>query len=149
MRGKLLLALDRFEPGQAAADFTVGLATMSRSDVQVLHVRELPASLQIPPLESATEAEVLVEETVRRLQTAGIAAEGTACADREANVARRIVDGAAGRRCSAIVLGSLRLKRFRSWMGHGTRERVLRLSPLPVIVTPPALRIDQRSAAHL
>jgi nucleotide-binding universal stress UspA family protein len=149
MRGKLLLALDQFEPGQAAVDFTIGLATMSRSDVQVLHVRELPASLRVPPLESATEARVLVEETVDRLQTAGIAADGTACAERERNVARRIVDEAAEQRCSAIVLGSLRLRGLQSLLGHGIRERVLRLSPLPVIVTPPALDVRERSAARL
>ena len=147
MRNRLLLAIDQFEPGQAAADFTIGLAASSGSDVDVLHVRELPASLRIPPLESAMEARMLVEETVRRLQTAGIAAEGEACSDRETNVARRIVEEAARRGCTAIVLGSLRLRGLRSMMGHGTRERVLKLSPLPVIVTPPALGAVDRMLA--
>ena len=148
MRNKLLLAIDQFEPGQAAVDFTIGLAATSRSDVQVLHIREVPTSLRVPPLETVAEAHVLVEETVRRLQTAGIAAEGEAHSDRETHVARRIVEEASRRMCNAIGLGSLRRRGLQSIMGHGTRERVLKLSPLPVIVTPPALCVNERSLAH-
>lgn len=147
MRNKLLLAVDQFEPGQAAVDFTIALAASSKSDVQVLHVRELPTSLRVPPLESAREAHVLVEETVRRLQTAGIAAEGEVISDRENHVARRIVEVASKGRCDAIVLGSLRLRGLQSMTGHGTRERVLKMSPLPVIVTPAAHRDSTQSLA--
>jgi nucleotide-binding universal stress UspA family protein len=149
MRSRLLLAIDQCEPGQAAVDFAIGLAATSKSDVQVLHVRELSNSLRVPPLESAAEARVLVEETVHRLQTAGIAAEGETCSERESNVARRIVEEAARRRCNAIVLGSLRLRGLRSIMGHGTRERVLKMSPLPVIVAPPVLGVKEQSMARL
>ena len=136
MGNKLLLAVDQFEQGQAAVDFTIGLAARSRSDVQVLHVRELSASLRVPPLESVAEARVLVEETVRRLNTAGIPAEGEVVSDREDHVAQSIVEGASRGECDAIVLGSLRLRGLRSIGGHGIRERVLKMSPLPVIVTP-------------
>ena len=66
MRSKLLLAVDQFEPGQAAVDFTIGLAAQSKADVQVLHVRELPTSLRVPPLESAGEAQILVSPADRR-----------------------------------------------------------------------------------
>jgi nucleotide-binding universal stress UspA family protein len=149
MRNKLLLAIDQFEPGQAAVDFTIRLAATSKSDVQVLHVRELPKSFRMPPLESAAEAQVLVEEAVGRLQTAGIAAQGEACSDRETHVARRIVEEASTRECSAIVLGSLRLRGLHSMMGHGTRERILKMSPLPVIVTPPAQGAPARSMETL
>ena len=148
MRSKLLLAIDQDEPGQAAVDFAIGLAAMSKSDVQVIHVRELPASLRVPPLESAAEARVLVEETVHRLQTAGIAAEGETCSEREPHVARRIVEEASRRRCNCIVLGSQRLRGIKSIMGRGTRERVLKLSSLPVIVTPPTLRVDEYHLAR-
>jgi nucleotide-binding universal stress UspA family protein len=149
MRSKLLLAVDQFAPGQAAVDYTIGLAAQSKADVQVLHVRELPTSLRVPPLESAAEAEILVEETVSRLQTAGIAADGEVVAEREHHVAQRIVEEASKSRCDAIILGSLRLRGIQSLMGHGTRERVLKLSPLPVIVTPAAFRTDGRHLAGL
>ncbi len=140
MRNRLLLAVDQLEPAQAATAFTIALAARSKADVQVLHVRELSNSLRVPPLESTAEAQTLVQEAVVRLQTAGIAAEGTVCSERESNVARRIVGEAAKRNCDAIILGSLRLRGFQAIMGHGTRERVLKLSPLPVIVTPPPTR---------
>jgi nucleotide-binding universal stress UspA family protein len=135
---KMLLAIDQFETGQAAADFSIGLAAATGSQVEVLHIRELPNSLRVPPLETIDEAQMLVEETVRRMQRSGIRAEGQMCSDREHHVAQRIVDEASKRGCDAIVLGSLRLRGFESVFGHGTRERVLKLSSLPVIVTPTA-----------
>jgi nucleotide-binding universal stress UspA family protein len=149
MRSRLLLAIDQFEPGQAAVDFTIGFAATSKSEVQVLHVRELHSSLRVPPLESMAEAQVLVEESVRRLQTAGIAADGEAWSVRETHVAQRIVEEASKWRCDAIVVGSLRRRGLQSMMGRGTRERILKMSPLPVIVTPPALGADDRMPARL
>jgi nucleotide-binding universal stress UspA family protein len=149
MMKRLLLAIDQSENRQAAVDFTIGLGASSEVEVQVLHVRELSTSLRVPPLETSSEAELLVQETVDRLQAAGIAAEGEACSARETQVARRIVDVATRRMCDAIILGSVRLRGFQSLMGHGVRERVLKLSSLPVIVTAPSLRVDIRSMADL
>ena len=148
MSNRLLLAIGQFEPNSTAVDFTIGLAASARSEVQVFHVRELPASLRVTPLETVKEARILVDETVRRLQTAGVKAQGEACSDRETYVARRIVDQASEKSCNAIILGSLRLRGFDSIMGHGTRERVLKLSSLPVIVTPPALDTNKLKTAH-
>ncbi|MGA2836377.1 MAG: universal stress protein [Acidimicrobiales bacterium] len=147
MRDRLLLAIDQFDPGQAAVDFTIGLAAKSKADVEVLHVRELPRSIRIPPLETVAEAQQLVDETVMRMRTAGIEADGRVCSAREDNVAGRIVEESTERGCDAIVLGSLRLRGLHSILGHGVRERVLKLSPLPVIVTPTALRCDRRGLA--
>jgi len=149
MGNRLLLAIDQYAPGQAAVDFTVDLASMSKSDVYVFHVREVPSSLGVFSLESAAEAQVLVEETVRRLQSAGIAAEGEACSEHRSRVALLIVEEALKRKCNAIVLGSLRLQGLQSMIGHGTRERVLKMSSLPVIITPPALCANGRSGARL
>jgi nucleotide-binding universal stress UspA family protein len=91
---------------------------------------------------------VLVEETVSRLQRAGIHAVGDTCSDREHHVVRRIVDEASRRGCDTIVLGSLRLRGLESVLGHGTRERVLKLSSLPVIVRPPARATGERGLAR-
>src|ERR1700676_4362553 len=108
MRDSLLLAIDQFEQGQAAVDFTIGLAAKSRTNVTVFHVRELSRSLRIPPLESVADAQLLMDHTVLRMQVAGVAAEGRVCSAREDVVARRIVDESSLRKCDAIVLGSLR-----------------------------------------
>ncbi len=144
MRDRLLLAIDQFDPGRAAVDFTIGLAAKSRADVEVLHVREMPRSIRIPPLETVDEAQHIVDETIERMRCAGIEADGRVRSDREDNVAGRIVRESAERRCDAIILGSQRLRGLHSILGHGVRERVLKLSPLPVIVTPTALRCDKR-----
>jgi hypothetical protein len=98
LSNRLLLAIGQFEPNSTAVDFTIGLAAKARSEVQVLHVRELPGSLRITPLETAEEAHILVGETVRRLQTAGVKADGEAYSEREPHVTRHIVTEASERR---------------------------------------------------
>lgn len=147
MKDRILLAIDQFEPGQAAVDFTIRIATKSKADVLVFHVREVPSSLGIAPLESPGEAQELVGLAVQRLLAAGIAAEGDTCSDHVSCVARLIVNEATGRHCDAIILGSLRRRGIQSVMGHRTRERVLKMSPLPVLVTPPARRVSGRKMA--
>jgi nucleotide-binding universal stress UspA family protein len=145
MRDKLLLAIDQFEAGQAAVDFTIGLAAKSGASVTIFHVRELNRSLRVPPIETAAEAQLLVDHAVERMQVAGIATEGQVCSARGEDVARRIVDEAGRQECHAIVLGSLRLRGLHRVSGHGIRDRVLQHSPLPVIVTPTTLHRGMRA----
>jgi nucleotide-binding universal stress UspA family protein len=47
-----------------------------------------------------------------------------------------IVTESADWHCDAIVLGSRRLRGIERLSGRGVRERVVRLSPLPVITAP-------------
>jgi len=149
MRKRLLLSIDQSENRQAAVDFTIGLASSSDAEVRVLHIRDLSTSLRVPPLETGADAEALVDESVCRLEAAGIRASGEVLSARENQVARWIVAVANQRRCDAIILGSMRLRGFKSLMGHGVRERVLKQSSLPVVVTPPSLRVTIRSMADL
>ena len=139
MWDRLLLAIDQFESGQAALDFTTGLATGSGADVEVFHVREMSKLARVPPLETVADAQLLVDEAVFHLRLASVGAEGRACSSREDTVASRIVEEASRWQCDAIVLGSRRLRGFNRINGWGVRERILRLSPLPVIVTPTPL----------
>ena len=144
MWDRLLLAIDQFDSGQAALDFTTGFAAASGADVRVFHARELSKCTRVPPLETAADARFIVDEAVFRLRLANIGAEGRACSAREEQVASRIVDEASHWRCDAIVLGSRRLRGISRLSGWGVRERILRLSPLPVIVTPQPLLIRKR-----
>ena len=139
-RNQLLLAIDQFEAGQAAVDFTIGLAAASDAQVTVLHVRELSPVRRVPPLETVGEARALVEESVSRINRAGIDADGLVCTAREDRVAHCIVEASGAQWCNGIVLGSLRLRGLRRLCGRKTRDRVMRLSPLPVFVAPPTLR---------
>jgi nucleotide-binding universal stress UspA family protein len=147
----LLLAIDQFEPGQAAVDFSIDLASRSRSAVCVFHVREQSRSLRLPPLESAEDAGVLVDRAVRAIERAGVPAEGRVRLGREDHVGDYIVEEALAAGCNAIVLGSLRLRGARRIAGHGVRECVVRGTPLPVIITPAApyrRRPDPTSPAY-
>jgi nucleotide-binding universal stress UspA family protein len=136
---RLLLAIDRFDSGQAALDFTIGLARGSGADVRVLHARELSRFSRIPPVESVSDAQLLVDDAVLALRLADIGAEGRTCSAIEERVATRIVAEAARWECDALVLGSRRLRWVGRLSGRGIRERVVRLSPLPVIVAPTPL----------
>jgi len=137
---QLLLAIDETEAGQAAVDFTIGFAARSHGQVTVLHVREFSAAMRVQPLESMDHARSLVEESVARLNEAGVPADGIIYSAREPAVARCIVETADDRWCNGIVLGSLRLRGVHRLCGRRIREQVMRRSTLPVIVAPPALR---------
>ena len=136
MWDRLLLAIDQFGTGQTALDFTAGLASATGSEVRVLHLRELPRSLRVPPLETAAEARSLVEMAVRSLHVAGVVAEGRAPSVRSERVAGAIVDEAVRFGADVIVLGSRRLRGLGRLSSQGVREAVLRLSPLPVVAAP-------------
>jgi nucleotide-binding universal stress UspA family protein len=133
---RLLLTIDQFESGQTALEFTARLASATGADVRVLHMRELGIYARVPPLETPADAQYLVDESVFSLRLAGIGAEGQACSVRGDRVAGRIVEEASTWHCDAIVLGSRRLRGIERLSGHGVRDGVLRLSPLPVITAP-------------
>jgi len=135
----LLLAIDQFDSGQAALDFTTGIAAGSGADVRVFHARELSKFARVPPLETVADAQLLVDEAVCHLGVANVVAVGRTCSIREEHVADRIVEEARRWRCDAIVLGSRRLRGVSRLSGWGVRERVLRASPLPMMVAPTPL----------
>jgi nucleotide-binding universal stress UspA family protein len=137
---RLLLAIDQFESGQSALEFAAGVATTNDASVRVLHIRELSRMARALPLESPGEAEELVREAVGSLQSSGVPSEGRSCSVLQEHVARRIVQEASLWECQGIVLGSRRLHGISRLSGRGVRERILRLSPLPVLVAPTAER---------
>ena len=64
MWDRLMLAIDQFDSGQKALEFTGQRAAVTGTDVRVLHVRELSMYGRIPPLETPDEAQLLVDEAV-------------------------------------------------------------------------------------
>ncbi len=136
MWNRLMLALDQFDSGKVALNFTTGLASESQARVRVLHIRELSRSLRMPPLESLADAQELVEQAVLNLRMAGLSADGEVCSTRDLHVANRIVEAATDWNCEAIVFGSRRYRGTRRLRGGGVRERILRLSSLPLVVAP-------------
>jgi nucleotide-binding universal stress UspA family protein len=135
---RLLCGIDQFESGQSALDFAAGLAATNDASVRVFHIRELSRMARVMPLETPADAEELVRDAVLSLATLNVAAEGRFASALEDQVARRIVDEAVHWECQGIVLGSRRVRGIARLSGRGVRERVLRLSTLPVLVSPAA-----------
>jgi nucleotide-binding universal stress UspA family protein len=135
---RVLCGIDQFESGQSALDFAVGVASSNDASVRVFHIRELSRMARVMPLETPADADELVREAVHSLGTFGVAAEGRFVSTLEDQVARRIVDEALYWECQAIILGSRRVRGIARLSGRGVRERVLRLSTLPVLVAPAA-----------
>jgi nucleotide-binding universal stress UspA family protein len=139
MWDRLLFAIDQYESGQTALEFTAGLAAATGTDVRVIHVRELSGLARVPPLESPAEADSLVDQAVFSLRLAGVGAEGRACSLPEDQIARRIVEESLYWVCDAIVLGTRRLRGVSRLSGRGVRDHIFRLSPLPVVAAPAPL----------
>ena len=138
MWDRLLCAIDQFESGQTALDFVGEVASTNAASVRLLHIREVPRMARALPLESPAEAEELVRDAVQSLGMQGIAAEGRSCSALQEHVARQIVNESLRWDCQAIVLGSRRLRGIARLSGRGVRERVLKLSSLPVLAAPAA-----------
>jgi nucleotide-binding universal stress UspA family protein len=139
MWDRLLFAIDQYESGQTALEFTASLAAATSTEVRVIHVRELSALARVPPLETPAEADSLVHQAVFSLRLAGVGAEGRACSSREDQVALRIVEESLYWACDAIVLGTRRLRGVSRVSSGRVRDRILRLSPLPVVAAPTPL----------
>jgi nucleotide-binding universal stress UspA family protein len=133
---RMLLAIDQFESGQTALRFTSEVAAGIGAQVSVIHIRELSKWARVPPLETPAEAEALVQEAVLSLQLAGVNADGLACSVPEDLVASRIFGEARSRMSDAIVVGSRRLHGIQRLSGRSVRDRILRLTSLPVVVAP-------------
>ena len=70
------------------------------------------------------------------LQLAGVNADGLACSVPEDLVASRIFGEARSLMSDAIVVGSRRLHGIQRLSGRSVRDRILRLTSLPVVVAP-------------
>lgn len=138
---RLLLALDQFESGQSALDYVTGFAVETSAAVWVFHMREIPNSLRIPPMDTVAEADDLIDKAVICLRRAGVSAAGRSVSVRQRLAGNRLVEEASLMKCDAIVLGSQRLRGMRRLSGRGFRDHLLRHSSLPVVVAPTPLRI--------
>jgi nucleotide-binding universal stress UspA family protein len=147
---RLLLAIDQLAPSQAAVDFAAGFAVEAGAAAWVFHVRELPNTVRTPALETAAESEELVHEAVLSLRQAGVSAGGRSVSAQQRLVAHRIAEEGLLMGSDAIVVGSQRLTGLRHISGRGgLRDRLLKLSALPVLVAPPPLRVSARGLRAL
>ena len=143
MLSRLLLALDSFEAGEVALDYTAGLAGALGSVVRVIHVRDVPRSVRMPPLETPEDVIELVGDAVLQLRQRGVDADGVARSCFSDNVARRIVEESIAWNADAIVAGSRRLRGFGRLNAEGLRDRIQRLSSLPMLIAPNSFQLPR------
>lgn len=146
MLNRILLGLDSSDSGQIALSFAMALAGPAAA-VRVVHVNEFQLGGRGLTVETADEATALVVEAVTELHRAGIQASGLAAVSTCFGVADHLVAEADRWSADVIVLGSCRRHGMRRMLSRGVRERVLRLSCLPVLTAPAPLKVDKPELA--
>jgi nucleotide-binding universal stress UspA family protein len=142
---KILLAMDASESSQAALSFTTGLALRSGAPVRVIHVNEYLAGGRGFTVETQKEARQIVQEAIDQLRASGINSSGIVTTTNYLKVAQSIVDAAEEWPADLIVMGSNRHQRFHRVLNKGLRERITRLTQLPVLTTPAALKFAHKT----
>jgi nucleotide-binding universal stress UspA family protein len=142
MFDRILLALDDSPSGEVALAFTGALARRAGASVHVLHVNERLVGGNGLTLRSRAESTDLVTAAVHQLADQGVrSVGGSVCVTSYRGVPERIVTVAQERMAGAIVLGSTRRRRLGRVFAGRVRERVTRLSSLPVLVAPAPLLV--------
>ena len=146
MLNRILLALDSSDSGQVALSFAIALSGPEAA-VRVVHVNEFQLGGRGLTVETADEATALVVDALTELHRAGITATGLASVATCLGVADHLVAEADRWSADVIVLGSRRRRGVRRMLGQGVRERVLRLTCLPVLTAPAPLRVGKPDLA--
>jgi nucleotide-binding universal stress UspA family protein len=146
MLKRILLALDSSESGQVALSFAMAVAGPGTA-VRVLHINEFELGGRGLTVETAEEAISLVRDAVGQLQECGIQATGLASVSSCFGIADYIAAEAGRWSADAIVLGSCRRHGWRRLLSQGIRERLLRLTCLPVLTAPAPLRVGSPELA--
>jgi nucleotide-binding universal stress UspA family protein len=144
MFGRILVATDRSESGEAAVSFAAALAREHGATVRVVHVNELLVGGRGSAAETELEAMDVVDRAVARLRGAGVDADGIHFLANCFTVADRIADAAQDWEAEVIVFGSKRRRRFARLSGSGVRERVTAVTGLPTLTAPAPLKIPRR-----
>ncbi|HTT52817.1 MAG TPA: universal stress protein [Streptosporangiaceae bacterium] len=146
MLNRILLGLDSSDSGPVALSFAMALAGPD-AQVRVVHVNEFQLGGRGLTVETADEATALVTDAVTELHQAGVKASGLAAVSTCFGVADHLVAEAGRWSADVIVLGSCRRRGMRRVLSQGVRERVLRLSSLPVLTAPAPLKVGRPELA--
>jgi nucleotide-binding universal stress UspA family protein len=139
---QLLLAIDESSATPVSVSFAIAKAREHSSSVHVVHVNQYLVGGRGFTVLTGAEANALVDQAVEDLRMSGVPATGSIVRGTCYDVATRIVESAEAWSASAIVLGSHSHRRLRR--GQGVRERVARLSPVPVLSAPAPLKVPRR-----
>jgi nucleotide-binding universal stress UspA family protein len=149
MFDRILLAIDDSPSSEIATAFATAIARRSGASVHVFFVNEYLVSGGGVTLQTRDEAARLVNTAIEQLREAGVAAGGSARVAHYRKVAQCIVAAAEEHEVDAVVLGSRRQRRLQRVFSFQVRERVTRLTSLPVLTAPSPLTVPRRPELSL
>lgn len=138
---KLLFAMDDTERSQVALSFATSMARECSALVHVLHVNEYVVGSRGIPVYTDEKAIALVTEAICQLRSQGIRASGSVRRALYRRVAPTIASMATAVSADAIILGTGRSHHLGRLFSPQVRERVIRLTSLPVIAAPAPLGV--------
>jgi len=141
---RFLLAIDETAASEVGISFATALAHRHRASVHVFHANEFLLGGRGVTVETHVEADRLVERAVDQLREAGVEATGEVALANVFTLAPRIAEAASKAGADAILLGSQRHRTLTHLFGRGVRERVTRMTPLPVLTAPAPLKLGRR-----
>ncbi len=141
---RFLLAIDETTAGELGVSFATALARQHGASVHVFHANEYIFGGRGVTIETHDEALHLVDAAVGQLRAAGVEATGECTLANCFTLAPRIADAAAHCGADAILFGSHRHRRLTGLFSKGIRERVTRITPLPVLTAPSPLKLAGR-----
>jgi nucleotide-binding universal stress UspA family protein len=137
MYDRILVAVDQSEVSERVLNAALELASLSRGEVWVLHLRERESVGRTGLLtskESRDEAGEAVTATVEALTKAGIKAHGTVRDTLFGYAAREIVSDAQEHGAEVIVMGSRGRGDLAGFFLGSTAHKVIHLADRPVLV---------------
>jgi nucleotide-binding universal stress UspA family protein len=137
---RILVAIDDSDSNEVTLSFVLALARQSSATVRVVHINEFLVGGRGTTMETQAEAIQRLEIAVAALRDGGIPTEGSLYLASVFGVDARIVNAAHDWSADVIVLGSRRQRFFR-FGGKGMRERVTRLTALPILTAPAPLKL--------
>lgn len=141
---RFLLAIDDTSAGDVGISFATALARKHGASVHVFHANEFVFGGRGVTVETNAEATRLVENAVDQLREAGVEATGECVLANVFTLAPRIAEAATRSGADAILFGSHRHRMLTRFLGKGVRERVTRMTSLPVLTAPSPLKISGR-----
>jgi nucleotide-binding universal stress UspA family protein len=136
MYDKILVALDHSDVSDRALAAAKDLATLSKGEVWVLHLREreVIARMGQVPAESESEAGSKIDEAVKGLADAGVRAQGEVRDTLFGHAAREIVADAKLHDVDIIIMGSRGRNELAGLVLGSTAHKVIHLTDRPVLV---------------
>ena len=136
MYDKILVAIDHSAASDRALAAAKDLASLSRGEVWILHLREreVIARMGQVPAESESEAGSKVDDAVKVLADAGLRAQGEVRDPLFGHAAREIIEDAKLHDVGVIVMGTRGRSELTGLVLGSTAHKVIHLADRPVLI---------------